>query len=727
MATESKTMTGDPNPILTTKNGTKFHGIASCAILDGNPPQTQDTETGPGKYLEPGTITITGFARSVRTSLSPKGLITLNVHTATSIFYQRVSTLDNLIKRWTADNRGLRDDDALNKFLKNIRVRTNYLPGQENYIGRVTGLAETTPAYTTQDAPFPKRCEMRSPGLTQNQFGTVQQYFQHPTFIRGLEADSEAYVVHVGEKDYLETIPASHLDVIPGQFNRNTDVKPKAGVITPIDNKALVMRARSVLLGTGSGELGGQQFELQVASDLLKVPTKKLLLPGLLYRPKRQTSDRDRIPAPPEGLTYGTWNLLDMKFIEPAKDCRWTYVELILPQSTGCGQAELKAFADNFDKVFKAAGMTGFDFISLEEAHTKSLSFTLPGRNNAAQLKQQDEEIGKILESVVASARMMFVIFLIPSRNQDLYGSIKRAGDQNTGITTFCHVTKAKDDSSAVLKPSNQLGTLANMSMKINLKARKKAVPQAGVNQILAPAGVNQALDPQKLGPILTPKTMIIGIDVTHPGSSAMKDSPSIAAVVGSVDKHFAQWPASLRMQMPVENKLHPEDMKQSVEQVLELQHMIAERLVNYCYRNNRQLPDKLVVYRDGLSEEQFSMCASDEYDAIYAGIGDVMKRNDISLMNGRPQILLICAVKRHHTRCFPDIDSEQVAKSSKRFICHTPSIKSTEFNWNPMPGTCITERITYGKGKDFFLYSQNAIKGTARPTHYIILRDELR
>lgn len=42
---------------------------------------------------------------------------------------------------------------------------------------------------------------------------------------------------------------------------------------------------------------------------------------------------------------------------------------------------------------------------------------------------------------------------------------------------------------------------------------------------------------------------MLIGIDVTHPGPGAVKGTPSIAAVTGSIDTDYAQFPASLRMQ----------------------------------------------------------------------------------------------------------------------------------------------------------------------------------
>jgi hypothetical protein len=44
-------------------------------------------------------------------------------------------------------------------------------------------------------------------------------------------------------------------------------------------------------------------------------------------------------------------------------------------------------------------------------------------------------------------------------------------------------------------------------------------------------------------------KTMMVGIDVTHPGPGSREGTPSIAAVVASVDDSFVQFPASMRIQ----------------------------------------------------------------------------------------------------------------------------------------------------------------------------------
>ena len=42
---------------------------------------------------------------------------------------------------------------------------------------------------------------------------------------------------------------------------------------------------------------------------------------------------------------------------------------------------------------------------------------------------------------------------------------------------------------------------------------------------------------------------MLVGVDVTHPSPLSLKGTPSIVAVVASVDDDFAQYPASLGLQ----------------------------------------------------------------------------------------------------------------------------------------------------------------------------------
>ena len=113
--------------------------------------------------------------------------------------------------------------------------------------------------------------------------------------------------------------------------------------------------------------------------------------------------------------------------------------------------------------------------------------------------------------------------------------------------------------------------TFANIALKVNLKS-------GGTNHVLARGD---------LGFLEQGKTMLVGIDVTHPAGS-MKGTPSIAGVVASIDANFNQFPGSIRCQ---------ESRK---EMVSELDAMMEERLKLWISNNINQKLENIVVYRDG-------------------------------------------------------------------------------------------------------------------------------
>jgi eukaryotic translation initiation factor 2C len=88
-----------------------------------------------------------------------------------------------------------------------------------------------------------------------------------------------------------------------------------------------------------------------------------------------------------------------------------------------------------------------------------------------------------------------------------------------------------------VLKPDptgkKQDQYFSNVALKVNTKL-------GGMNHLLAEDAMRW---------LKTKPTMIVGMDVTHPGPTSVEGTPSIAAVVASVDDSFVQFPASMRIQ----------------------------------------------------------------------------------------------------------------------------------------------------------------------------------
>lgn len=244
------------------------------------------------------------------------------------------------------------------------------------------------------------------------------------------------------------------------------------------------------------------------------------------------------------------------------------------------------------------------------EAHTMNI--------NLRHTDQENDGIFDFTFAQIKEKRWAFTIVVLPEYDAEVYSKVKYYADVKHGFHTLCVVPKlAKSNYSASSEPtlSTHPSYLANLALKINLKL-------AGVNHQLEMSGNTQA--PSSI--------MYIGIDVTHPtGTESIAKAPSIAGVVANCDHTLGQWPASIRTQ------------DHRVEIVQNLTDMVIERLKGW--KTQKFLPDKIVVYRDGVSESQYEQVLDTEFRAIKEAV-------DIYYRGGpRPKVTIIIVGKRHHTR----------------------------------------------------------------------------
>ena len=265
-------------------------------------------------------------------------------------------------------------------------------------------------------------------------------------------------------------------------------------------------------------------------------------------------------------------------------------------------------------------------------------------------------------------ARKDFVLVVLDEAvaNSSTYSMIKYVGDFRVGIPTSC----------VVFNPRKKFGGTSpqyygNVAIKINLKL-------GGINQAL-PA-TDGALDV-----LHKEDTMIVGIDVTHPAPDSAFGTPSIASVVASCDSFFAHYPASI--------KLNPRRQ----ERVDLLREMVEERLETFK-RHNSKMPKNILVYRDGVGESQYEMVHSLEGGAIDAAVGGKCLG---------AKVTIVVVGKRHHTRFFKPNNFGELA--------------------NPSPGTMVDRDVTMENGFDFFLQAHDALKGTAKPAHYVVIRNDMK
>ncbi len=152
----------------------------------------------------------------------------------------------------------------------------------------------------------------------------------------------------------------------------------------------------------------------------------------------------------------------------------------------------------------------------------------------------------------------------------------------------------------ALVDGNRQDQYFSNVALKVNTKL----------------GGINHTLVPSHMAWLNKSPTMIVGIDVTHPGPGARWGTPSITAVVASVDSRFVQYPASMRIQKPDTNRM-------SKEMVDELDVMFRERLLLFKEKN-RIYPKRILVYRDGVSE----VCARSRMYSLTAADDDILRAN---------------------------------------------------------------------------------------------------
>lgn len=249
---------------------------------------------------------------------------------------------------------------------------------------------------------------------------------------------------------------------------------------------------------------------------------------------------------------------------------------------------------------------------------------------NSNQIEKELEKLDKNCKAKLNSTnpkdRLQLLIVILPDSKGKFYDEVKRVCETRLGIVTQC----VKPNQAAKL--SKQY--LENVALKINVKV-------GGRNTVL-----HDAIE-RKI-PLLTDKpTIIFGADVTHP-QPGEDSSPSIAAVVASMD-----WPQVTNYRGLISAQSSREEIIQDLYKTTEhpqrgIVHsgMIRESLLAF-YRSNRCKPDRIIFYRDGVSEGQFSQVLLYEMDAI--------RKACVSLENNYlPRVTFVVVQKRHHTRLFP-------------------------------------------------------------------------
>ncbi|KAK3234461.1 hypothetical protein CYMTET_55286 [Cymbomonas tetramitiformis] len=401
-----------------------------------------------------------------------------------------------------------------------------------------------------------------------------------------------------------------------------------------------------------------QAFGLEVAPSMLQVPGRVLPPPHIEYGKGQSLKAK-----------FGKWNLMDVQFFDPKPLINWAVVSYLPKQEA---EASLQEFLKILMGCLKGCGMTANP--------PKAIKYDA-GNNSAQELMQAAYQ-----QAVGGDPRVppQLILVVIPRNPSPLYSETKYMSDVKLGVPSQCVVAGKAGIAGPVDDPRARNQYCNNVCMKINAKL-------GGVNSVIRSEDEGFRKAPTKaLGWFVNKPFMVFGADVTHaaPGSVA----PSVAAVVGSLNLSATRYAARIMLQ-------EERAQKASTEGITRMKDAVKELLLDFYRTNNKCKPERLLFYRDGVSEGEFNQVLRHEFPQIREACHELDPTYN-------PTITFMTVVKRHHTRFYPKSAEESD-------------------NGNMVPGTVIDTFVTHPYEFDFYLNSHSGIKGTNKCTHYYVLCDE--
>jgi eukaryotic translation initiation factor 2C len=521
--------------------------------------------------------------------------------------------------------------------LKGLKVTVTHRLTKQKYT--VAGL--TAP---TRDLSF----EVEDPdGEDPPKKTTVVDYFQEKYGKEIMHKDIPC--LDLGKNDRPNYVPMEFCVLAEGQRYSKEDLSREGSAL--LKNMSLVppkdrMSTIYEMVRANDGPCGGviaENFGIQVIKNMTKVQGRVIEPPSL----KLGNMEEVR----PGNNEKRQWNLVKSSVVEGKPLERWALIDF---SKGDRGQLNGNRFVPNLINRCVKLG------VHAEEPLVYELTTMRPFSNI--------NELRRLLQSVVAKAKRenqgrLQMIVCVMARVDPGYKCLKWLSETEIGIVTQCclckHANEGKDQ------------YLANLCLKINAKL----------------GGSNYELSkplPRFQGEA---HVMFVGADVNHP-AARNTTSPSIAAVVATVN-----WPAANRYAARVCAQYH------RTEKILNFGTMVLELIQTY-ERINKVKPQRIVVFRDGVSEGQFDMVLNEELFDL---------KRAIDAEGYRPTITLVVAQKRHQTRLFPETKNDGGS------------------NGNVQPGTVVDTVITHPFEFDFYLCSHYGSLGTSKPTHYYVLWDEHR
>ncbi|XP_067935412.1 piwi-like protein Ago3 isoform X2 [Watersipora subatra] len=268
-----------------------------------------------------------------------------------------------------------------------------------------------------------------------------------------------------------------------------------------------------------------------------------------------------------------------------------------------------------------------------------------------------DDRVATYINAVrdAVNNRVQLVVVLFPTKREDKYNAVKKLLCSERPCPSQMIITKTISDDRK----------LRSVVQKISLQINAKLGGELWQLNI-----------PLK-------NTMYVGIDVYHDGAKGK--SRSVTGMVASLNKAATRYYSRVSTQGPGEELING------------LKTCFIAALKKYHEVNN-VLPDKVIVFRDGVGDSMLEIVAEHEVKQLSTCFSTFEQyRQQL------PGLTVIVVQKRINSRLYA------VNRGVKE---------------NPPPGTIVDHTMTKANWFDYYLVSQHVTQGTVMPAHYVVIHD---
>ncbi|KAF9910844.1 Protein argonaute 10 [Linnemannia zychae] len=385
-----------------------------------------------------------------------------------------------------------------------------------------------------------------------------------------------------------------------------------------------------------------QAFGMSISERMSNVPARILPAPKIEFARGVKVQPRQ-----------GAWELnASQQYLSGATLRSWGI--LVFENESRLQRFKVEGFVRRLVQVLSTAGMN----VAMMEP---PIGYTQPQGSIDREVGQARRRIENICQSP-----LQLLIAMLPGKGL-IYPEIKAFAETSaSGLMTQCALT------SKIEKANDAYCRLLGMKILAKL------------------GGTVNRLEENSLGIIERGRTLVVGADVTHaaPGET---DRPSIASVVALVDDCGFRHIGRIQRQ--------PSQGVGAVEVIEGLPALMMDLIASYK-QIMKHHPQRILFYRDGVSESQFPEILRTEVKAIKIACQQIDPKY-------KPAVTFIVVKKRHNTRLFPSQDRDR--------------------SGNCLSGTVVDSMITHPTEFDFYLQSHAGLQGTSRCAQYCVLYDENR